>query len=186
MEQEKKPLGQNFEDAFQYSDELYAAALRLTKHEYDAQDLVQETYTKAYAAFHQFKTGSNLRAWLYRIQHNTYINMYRAKQRRPQETAAEDIQDWHLVKASNHTAEGLKSAEVEALNQLPDEEIKQALQELSEENRMVVYYADVAEFKYKEIAEILDIPLGTVMSRLSRARKMLREKLESYCEGRAK
>lgn len=167
-------------EAMQYIDQLYAAALRMSRNPADAEDLVQETYTKAFAAFHQFKQGTNLKAWLYRILTNTYINLYRKRQREPQSAHTENIADWQLAAAGEHDAIGLRSAEAEALQSLPDTEIIDALSSLSEDFRMVVYYSDVENFSYREIAEIMDIPLGTVMSRLHRGRRILREKLVDY------
>lgn len=167
-------------DALQYIDQLYAAALRMTRNPADAQDLVQEAFTKAFSAFHQYRPGTNLKAWLYRILTNTYINLYRKRQREPQQANTETVEDWQLAQASAHTATGLKSAETEALEHLPDSEVKRALQEIPEDFRMAVYYSDVEGFAYKEIAEILDIPMGTVMSRLHRGRRLLREKLAEY------
>jgi len=166
-------------DALVFTDQLYAAALRYTKNPEDARDLVQDTYLKAFTSFHQFEEGTNLRAWLYRVLTTTFINTYRKDQRRPQVAQAE-LEDWQLAQAQSHTSDLGKSAEVEALENLPDSDIKKALQEIPEEFRMVVYLADVEGFSYKEIAEIVDIPAGTVMSRLSRGRKQLREKLADY------
>jgi RNA polymerase sigma-70 factor (ECF subfamily) len=161
-------------------DQLYPAALRMTRNPADAEDLVQETFIKAYSAFHQFAEGTNLRAWLYRILTNTYINNYRKKQREPQQYPTDEIQDWQLYAAETHTSNGLRSAEIEALNHLPDSDIKEALQQLPEDFRLVVYLADVEGFSYKEIAEIMGTPFGTVASRLDRARKRLRKLLEEY------
>ena len=167
-------------DAMQYVDQLYAAALRMSRNPADAEDLVQETYTKAFASFHQFKQGTNLKAWLYRILTNTYINLYRKRQREPQTANAEAVNDWQLARAGEHDAVGLRSAEADALAALPDTEVREAFSALAEDFRMVVYYSDVEGFSYKEIAEIMDIPLGTVMSRLHRGRRILREKLVDY------
>ena len=166
-------------DALVFTDQLYAAALRYTKNPEDARDLVQDTYLKAFTSFHQFEEGTNLRAWLYRVLTTTFINTYRKDQRRPQVAQAE-LEDWQLAEAQSHTSDLGKSAEAEALENLPDNDIKRALQEIPEEFRMVVYLADVEGFSYKEIAEIVGIPTGTVMSRLSRGRKQLREKLADY------
>jgi RNA polymerase sigma-70 factor (ECF subfamily) len=166
-------------DALIFTDQLYSAALRYTKNPEDARDLVQDTYLKAFTSFHQFEEGTNLRAWLYRVLTTTFINSYRKKQRQPLISNSE-IEDWQVAKAQSHTSDQGKSAEVEALEALPDSDIKRALQELPEEFRMVVYFADVEGFAYKEIAEILGVPAGTVMSRLHRGRKQLREKLTDY------
>ena len=171
-------------DAMPYLNQLYSAALRTTRNPSDAEDLVQETFAKAFAAFHQYKPGTNLKAWLYRIQTNTYINMYRKKQRQPLESDASEVEDYQLARAEAHTSTGLKSAESEALDHLPDGDIKRALANLPEDFRMAVYYADVEGFPYKEIAEIMDTPIGTVMSRLHRGRKLLREQLEDYARER--
>lgn len=171
-------------DAMQYLDQLYSAAMRMTRNPADAEDLVQETYTKAFAAFHQFKPGTNLKAWLYRILTNAYINNYRKKQRQPIQDSHEEIEDWQLARAETHTAAGLKSAEAQALEHLPDSDVKDALQQIPEDFRLAVYLADVEGFAYKEIAEIMGTPVGTVMSRLHRGRGQLRTLLADYARER--
>ena len=176
-------LEQRFtEEAMPLLDQLYGGALRMTRNPQDAEDLVQETYLKAFKGFDSFKPGTNLKAWLYRIMTNTYINTYRKKQRRPLETSAEDVTDRQLYTTSSHDSTGLQSAEVEALKNLPDKQIADAMNSLSDDYRMVVYYADVEGLAYKEIAEVMDTPLGTVMSRLHRGRKQLRELLKDVAK----
>jgi RNA polymerase sigma-70 factor (ECF subfamily) len=171
-------------DALQYVDQLYSAALRMARHPSDAEDLVQEAYAKAYASFHQYKPGTNLKAWLYRILTNTYINLYRKRQREPKRSGTEQVEDWQLGQAIEHHDPGLRSAEAQALDHLPDSDVKQALQAIPEDFRLAVYFVDIEGFPYKEAAEILDVPIGTVMSRLHRGRKLLRELLSDYAAER--
>ncbi|MGD0592902.1 MAG: sigma-70 family RNA polymerase sigma factor [Acidimicrobiales bacterium] len=161
---------------------LYSAALRMTRNPSEAEDLVQETYLKAYRGYDSFKAGTNLKAWLYRILTNTFINAYRARRRHPEETELEDVEDFYLF----HRLGGLeaaaagRSAEDEVLESMTDEEVKRAIESLPEAFRMAVLLADVEGFSYKEIAEIMDVPIGTVMSRLHRGRRALQKALHDY------
>ena len=171
-------------DAMQFASQLYSAALRMTRNPADAEDVVQETYLKAYRGYGTFKAGTNLKAWLYRILTNTYINRYRKKQRRPSEVELGELQDLYLYKRLGEQSGASQSAEEEALDRFVDADVKQALESLPEHFRMPVLLADVDGFSYKEIAEILDVPIGTVMSRLHRGRKALQKKLWSVAEER--
>lgn len=166
------------EQALPLLDQLYGGAMRLTRNPQDAEDLIQETYLKAFSNFDSFKQGTNLKAWLYRIMTNAYINSYRKAKRRPVESSADELSDFQLYTTSGHDSTGLESAEVEALKQMPDSEISEAMNDLPEDYRMVVYYSDVVGLAYKEIAEVMGTPLGTVMSRLHRGRKLLRAALK--------
>jgi RNA polymerase sigma-70 factor (ECF subfamily) len=171
-------------DAMQFAPQLYSAALRMTRNAADAEDVVQETFLKAYRAYDSFEEGTNLKAWLYRILTNTYINKYRKQQRRPSEVELGELQDLYLFRRLGESSGASYSAEKEALDQFVDTDIIEALESLPESFRMPVVLADVDGFSYKEIADILDIPIGTVMSRLHRGRKALQRKLWSVAEER--
>ncbi|HVC26517.1 MAG TPA: sigma-70 family RNA polymerase sigma factor [Acidimicrobiales bacterium] len=168
--------------AMDYMPSLYSAAMRMTRNPSDAEDLVQETYLKAYRAFGGFQQGTNLKAWLYKILTNTFINTYRARKRRPEESDVEDIEDLYLYhRLGGGAATGLgRSAEEEALDRFTDDEVKAAIESLPESFRMAVLLADVEGFSYKEIAEIMEVPIGTVMSRLHRGRRSLQRALAEY------
>jgi RNA polymerase sigma-70 factor (ECF subfamily) len=174
------------EQALPFAPQLYSAALRMTRNPSDAEDLVQETYLKGYRSFRTFAEGTNLRAWLFRILTNTYINIYRAKQRRPEETELDDLQDFYLYRRIGGIEEALaaRSAEDELMDVFTDDEVKQALEDLPENFRLPVLLADVEGFSYKEIAEMLEIPIGTVMSRLHRGRKAMQKALFDFAEQR--
>jgi len=173
------------EQALPFMDQLYAAAMRMTRNPADAADLVQETFVKAFQAFGQFQQGTNLKAWLYRIQTNTFINNYRKNQRNPYQGTIDDLEDWQLGGAESVTQSlSTRSAEAEAIDHLPDSAVKDALQAIPEDFRLAVYFADVEGFSYQEIADIMKTPVGTVMSRLHRGRRMLRESLADYARDR--
>jgi RNA polymerase sigma-70 factor (ECF subfamily) len=173
------------EQALVFMDQLYAAALRMTRNPADAGDLVQETYVKAYAAFGSFTQGTNLKAWLYRILTNTFINSYRKNQRGPYQGTIDDLEDWQLGGAESLTqGRSTRSAEAEAIDHLPDSDVKAALQSIPEDFRLAVYLADVEGFSYQEIADIMKTPTGTVMSRLHRGRRLLRDLLADYARER--
>lgn len=173
------------EQAIPYMDQLYAAAMRMTRNPADAGDLVQETYAKAFGAFAGFEQGTNLKAWLYRILTNSYINTYRKNQRSPYQGVLDDLEDWQLGSAESMTqGRTTRSAEAEAIDHLPDSDVKEALQSIPEDFRLAVYLADVEGFAYQEIADIMKTPVGTVMSRLHRGRRLLRERLAEYARDR--
>jgi RNA polymerase sigma-70 factor (ECF subfamily) len=174
------------DQAMQYAPQLFSAALRMTRNRADAEDLLQETYLKGFRSFHTFTDGTNLRAWLFRILTNTYINRYRAKQRRPDETDLEDVEDLYLYRrlsTLDDPSRGL-SAEDSLMEMLADDEVKAALEGLPDNFRLPILLADVEGFSYKEIAEMLDIPIGTVMSRLHRGRKSMQKTLYEYALAR--
>ncbi len=172
------------EDAMPLMGGLYSAAMRMTRNAADAEDLVQETYLKAFNAYERFETGTNLKAWMYRILTNSYINAYRKKQRRPDESNIDDIEDLYLYRRLGGAESAVlsRSAEDELLEMFGEDEVKLALEDLPEHYRMPILLADVEGFAYKEIAEILDVPIGTVMSRLHRGRKQLQKRLYSFAE----
>ncbi len=174
------------EQAMEFAPQLYSSALRMTRNQADAEDLVQDTYLRAYRSFHTFREGTNLRAWLFRIMTNAYINAYRARQRRPTETDLADVEELYLYRRlpTLQQAAGGLSAEDAFLDLFTDDEVKTALEDLPENFRLPVLLADVDGFAYKEIAEILDIPVGTVMSRLHRGRKAMQAALYDYAEAR--
>ena len=172
--------------AMPYMDPLYSAALRMTRNPADAEDLVQETFLRAYRGFGGFKEGTNLKAWLYKILTNTFINTYRAKKRRPEETEFDDVEDFSLYGRLGglEAANAERTPETEVLEGMPDEVVKEALESLPEQFRMAVLLADVEGFSYKEIADIMDVPIGTVMSRLHRGRKQLQKRLWEFARDR--
>ena len=173
-----------FASALEHLDALYSAALRMTGHPADAEDLVQDTYARAYVSFHHFRPGTNLKAWLYRILTTTFLNSCRAQKSRPPIDAAATVEDRQLARAESHTSTGLRSAEAEALDRLPDADVKAALQTLPVNGRIAVYLAYVEGFTVREIADIMRTPTGTVLSRLFRGRSRLRSLLEDHARAR--
>lgn len=172
------------DDAMQFAPQLYSAALRMTRNAADAEDIVQETYLRAYRSYESFEKGTNLRAWLFRILTNTFINAYRAKQRRPQETDVDDVDDLYLYRRVRSADFSSRSAEETLFDLFTDDEVKQALEDLPESFRLPVLLADVEGFSYREIAEMLDVPIGTVMSRLHRGRKSMQKALAQFAAER--
>lgn len=176
--------GEFAEQAMPYMPALYAAALRMTRNPSDAEDLVQETFLRAYRGFESFREGTNLKAWLYKILTNTFINQYRAKRRRPEQVELDEGEDFYLFRRLGgiEAARAGATAESEVLDALPDDEVKAALESLPEQFRIAVILADIEGFSYKEIAEIMDVPIGTVMSRIHRGRKQLQKRLWDYAD----
>jgi len=176
-------LRSDFEQqALPFADSLYGAAMRMTKNPEDASDLVQETFIKAFRAYSRFEQGSNMKAWLFRILTNTYITLYRKRQREGFQSALDDMADWQVGNAPSLTQTTTRSAEADAIDRMPSSVVKKALSDLPEERRLVVYLADVEGFSYQEIADIMDTPTGTVMSRLHRGRSELRSALTDYAK----
>ena len=174
------------EDAMQFAPQLYSAALRMTRNPADAEDVVQETFLKAYRAYHTFEQGTNLKAWLYRILTNTYINRYRKKARRPTEVDLGEVEDLYMYRrvGRSETGDASRSAEEHVLESIVDSDVKGAVEALPEHFRLPVLLADLEGFSYKEIAEIMDVPIGTVMSRLHRGRKALEKALWDFASER--
>ncbi len=168
--------------ALPFADSLYGAAMRMTKNPEDASDLVQETFIKAFRAYAQFEQGTNLKAWLFRILTNTFITLYRKRQREGYQSALDDLADWQVGEAPSLTQTATRSAEADAIDKMPSVAVRKALSDLPEERRLVVYLADVEGFSYREIANIMDTPTGTVMSRLHRGRSELRAALTDYAK----
>ncbi|MDG2497789.1 MAG: sigma-70 family RNA polymerase sigma factor [Aquiluna sp.] len=183
MTLEKSEKIKSFElQALPLMPQLYGAALRWTRNPSDAEDLVQETFAKAFVAWAKFEQGTNLKAWLFRIMTNTHINLYNKKAKDKAKTALDDLEDWQVGQGESITARSTRSAEIEAMENMPSVAIKNALDQIPEEFRMVVYYAVVEGLPYQEIAEVMDTPVGTVMSRLHRGKKLLRTLLHDYAK----
>ena len=174
------------EEALEHAGALYSAALRMTRNPSDAEDLVQETFLRAYRAYDSFEAGTNLKAWLYRILTNTFINSYRAKQRRPTEVDVDEVENLYLYRrlSGGEAATAARSTEAEVLEHIADDEVRQALEDLPETFRLAVYLADVEGFSYQEIADIMGTPIGTVMSRIHRGRRALQKSLYDYATSR--
>jgi RNA polymerase sigma-70 factor (ECF subfamily) len=170
------------EQAMEHIDKIYAHAMRKTGNSADANDLVQETYLKAFAAFDQFEQGTNIKAWMHRILENTYINQYRKLHKQPYYAPLEELEDWQLGDAESRTSSSNRSAEAEAIDHLPASAVKDALQSIPEDFRIAVYLVDVEGYSYQEVADIMETPTGTVMSRLHRGRRLLREQLTEYAQ----
>lgn len=170
------------DQAMEYMPQLYSSALRMTRNASDAEDLVQETYLKAFRGFSGYQDGTNLRAWLFRILTNTFINSYRSKKRRPEESELDDVEDFYLYRRMGglESVRANRSAEDELMDWFTDGEVKEAIEALPDSFRIAVILSDVEGFSYKEIAEILEIPIGTVMSRLHRGRKALQKRLYDF------
>jgi RNA polymerase sigma-70 factor, ECF subfamily len=168
--------------AMEHMGSLYTAALRMTRNPADAEDLVQETYLKAYRAYNTFQEGTNLKAWLYKILTNTFINSYRSRKRRPEQTEFDEGEDLYLFRRLGglEAARSGRSAEEEVMDHFTEDDVKAAVEALPEQFRMAVLLADVEGFSYKEIADILDVPIGTVMSRLHRGRRSLQKALHDF------
>jgi RNA polymerase sigma-70 factor (ECF subfamily) len=171
-------------DAMAHAQSLYSTALRMTRNRADAEDLVQETYLKAHRSYATFEEGTNLRAWLFRILTNTFINTYRAKQRRPQESDLGDVEDLYLYRRLPQIVAQSAPAEEQLLDLFPAEEVRAAIENLPEAFLLPLLLSEIDGFSYKEIAEILEVPIGTVMSRLHRGRKALQEALYRYAMDR--
>ncbi len=173
-------------DAMQYAPQLFATALRMTRNRADAEDLVQETFLKGWRAFESYQEGTNLRAWLFRIMTNTFINKYNAQQRRPQESELDEVEELFLFRRMGAFDQSKinHSAEDQMLELFTDDEVKNAIEELPETFRIPVLLSDVEGFSYKEIAEMLEVPIGTVMSRLHRGRKAMQKMLYEYAKER--